>query len=158
MKRFIVFASLSILLFGQMDLPHRFALKTAIQDTTLYSGLKSNVIAEIKFQGDSLVWLGTGRGLALFDGQSMYAYNTEMGTLENGSETYGIPAGGISAISVQGDSLLAAIATDDGTIQMGGGLVFSTNSQDTNGVLWEYLSQPVDNPEDSLVPFGERLF
>ena len=158
MKRFIVFASLSILLFGQMDLPHRFALKTAIQDTTLYSGLKSNVIAEIKFQGDSLVWLGTGRGLALFDGQSMYAYNTEMGTLENGSETYGIPAGGISAISVQGDSLLAAIATDDGTIQMGGGLVFSTNSQDTNGVLWEYLSQPVDNPEDSLVPFGKGYF
>jgi len=158
MKKAILLIFLPVLIFGQKDIPTRFALKRAMNDSATQIGLTSNVVAEIKFQGDSLVWLGTGRGLALFDGHTMYTYHTASDTLANGATTLTIPGGGISAITVMGDSLFAAIATDDGTIQMGGGLVFSTNAQDTNGIQWEYLSQPVDQQADTLVPFGQGYF
>jgi len=157
MRKYI-FLFLFTFLFGQSDIPNQFTLRTAQNDSSTQEGLTSNVVAEIKFQGDSLVWLGTGRGLALFDGHSMYTYQTATDTLSNGATTFTIPSGGISAISVTGDSLFAAIATDDGTIQMGGGLVFSSNAQDTNGIQWEYLSQPVDQQADTLVPFGQGYF
>ncbi len=158
MKRASLIFLLPLLLFSQNNTAHRFALRTAQSDSSTQAGLRSNVVAEIKFQGDSLVWLGTGRGLSLFDGHSMFSYQTATDTLADGATTLTAPEGGISAISVSGDSLFVAIATDDGTIQMGGGLLFTTNGQDTNGVQWEYLSQPVDQQADTLVPFGQGYF
>ena len=39
-------------------------LARAEEDTTLL-GLQSNVVVEIRAQGDSLIWLGTGKGLSV---------------------------------------------------------------------------------------------
>ena len=73
MKRFIILAYVLTILFpgdlragkGSILTPSRFTTKSSVQeDSTVLSGLQSNVIVEIRTQGDSLVWLATGDGLS----------------------------------------------------------------------------------------------
>ena len=70
----IVIILLSSFLFGQSESPTRYSLKASSSDTSLYNGLKSNVIAEIKLMGDSLTWFGTGQGLALHNGNQVFSF------------------------------------------------------------------------------------
>ncbi|MBT3519022.1 MAG: hypothetical protein HN716_00750 [Candidatus Marinimicrobia bacterium] len=145
-------------LMGQSNTPTRFALKTVIQDTFLTEGLSSNIVAEIRTLGDSLTWLGTGQGLALHDGHRIFAYQTSADSLKDGQFTKLVPQGGIPAIAVMGDTMAVAYSGDNGNIQVGYGVTLTYDAQDTSGITWTYLKQPVDNVADTLKPFGEGYY
>ena len=108
--------------------------------------------------GDSLTWFGTGQGLALHDGHRVYAYQTSVDSLDDGQYTNLVPQGGIPAIAVMGDTMAVAYSGDNGTIQVGYGLTLTYAAQDTAGILWTYLKQPVDLDTDTLKPFGEGYY
>ena len=151
----IVIILLSSFLFGPSESPTRYSLKASSSDTSLYNGLKSNVIAEIKLMGDSLTWFGTGQGLALHNGNQVFSFLSTEDSLVNQQTTELLPLGGIPAIAVKGDTLAVSFSGDNGSIQVGHGLVISYNAQDTSGISWNYLEQPVDLEVDTLKPFGE---
>ena len=133
-------------------------MKSALQDTFLSEGLLSNIVAEIRLMGDSLTWFGTGQGLALHDGHRVYAYQTSVDSLDDGQYTNLVPQGGIPAIAVMGDTMAVSYSGDNGTIQVGYGLTLTYAAQDTAGILWTYLKQPVDLDTDTLKPFGEGYY
>ena len=108
--------------------------------------------------GDSLTWFGTGQGLALYDGHHVYAHQTTRDSINNAQFTTLLPEGGIPAVAVMGDTLAVSFSGDDGSIQMGLGLTLTYAAEDTNGITWTYLEQPVDNDADTLVPFGEGYY
>ena len=146
---------------AQLNTPGRFALRLAAQDTSLSKGLLSNIVAEIKLVGDSLTWLGTGQGLAMHDGKRVYNYRTTLDSLADGQVTKMLPPGGIPALAVMNDTMAVAYSGDNGSIQVGYGLTLTYNSQavnDSAGISWIYLSQPMDNDVDTLRPFGEGFF
>ena len=149
---------LSIPLYPQSATPSRFSLKTALEDTFLTEGLTSNVVAEIRMMGDSLTWFGTGQGLALHDGHRIYAHQITAELLDDGQFTNLVPQGGIPAIAVMGDTMAVAYSGDDGSIQVGYGLTLTYSAEDTSGITWTYLQQPVDNEADTIKPFGEGYF
>ena len=146
---------------AQLNTPGRFALRSAAQDTSLSKGLLSNIVAEIKLVGDSLTWFGTGQGLAMHDGKRVYNYRTTLDSLADGQVTKMLPPGGIPALAVMDDTMAVAYSGDNGVIQVGYGLTLTYNSQavnDSAGISWVYLSQPMDNDVDTLRPFGEGFF
>jgi len=150
---------LPIFLFGQWGAPQRFSLKVSGADSSLTEGINSNIVAEIRQMGDSLTWFGTGRGLALHDGHSIYSYITQSESMANGDSIIRLPEGGIPAISVNQDTMAVAFSGDDGDIQIGLGLTITTNANvDSGNINWTYLSQPMDSQEDTLVPFAEGFF
>ena len=66
MKRKLIIIFLFInLSFGQNLLPGLFKINRSAFDSTAYKGLKSNMISDLVPQADTLLWLGTGSGLAL---------------------------------------------------------------------------------------------
>ena len=146
---------------AQLSTPDRFALRLAAQDTSLSKGLLSNIVAEIRLVGDSLTWFGTGRGLAMHDGKSVYSYRTTLDSLSDGQVTNLLPLGGIPAVAVMNDTMAVAYSGDNGSIQVGYGLTLTYNAQsvkDSAGISWVYLSQPMDADTDTLRPFGEGFF
>ena len=146
---------------AQLSTPDRFALRLAAQDTSLSEGLLSNIVAEIRLVGDSLTWFGTGRGLAMHDGKSVYSYRTTLDSLADGQVTNMLPLGGIPAVAVMNDTMAVAYSGDNGSIQVGYGLTLTYNAQsvkDSAGISWVYLSQPMDADADTLRPFGEGFF
>ena len=146
---------------AQLSTPDRFALRLAAQDTSLSEGLLSNIVAEIRLVGDSLTWFGTGRGLAMHDGKSVYSYRTTLDSLSDGQVTNMLPLGGIPAVAVMNDTMAVAYSGDNGSIQVGYGLTLTYNAQsvkDSAGISWVYLSQPMDADADTLRPFGEGFF
>tara|TARA_Y100000768_G_scaffold46880_1_gene30580 strand:+ start:4720 stop:6405 length:1686 start_codon:yes stop_codon:yes gene_type:complete len=146
---------------AQTSTPDRFALRLATQDTSLSEGLLSNIVAEIRIVGDSLTWFGTGRGLAMHDGQRVYSHRTTLDSLADGQVTKLLPLGGIPAVAVMNDTMVVAYSGDNGTIQVGYGLTLTYNAQavkDSAGISWIYLNQPMDLDADTLRPFGEGFF
>ena len=146
---------------AQTHTPDRFALRIAVQDTFLSQGLLSNIVAEIRLMGDSLTWFGTGQGLALHDGHNVYSHRTTIDSLTDGQSTHLVPYGGIPAIAVMNDTMAVAYSGDNGSIQVGYGLTLSYNAQtvnDSSGISWTYLKQPMDLDADTLRPFGEGFF
>ena len=146
---------------AQLSTPGRFTLRLADQDTSLSDGLLSNIVAEIRLVGDSLTWFGTGRGLAMYDGKSVYSYRTTLDSLADGQVTNMLPLGGIPAVAVMNDTMAVAYSGDNGSIQVGYGLTLTYNAQsvkDSAGISWVYLSQPMDADADTLRPFGEGFF
>ena len=146
---------------AQLSTPGRFTLRLAEQDTSLSEGLLSNIVAEIRLVGDSLTWFGTGRGLAMHDGKSVYSYRTTLDSLADGQVTKMLPLGGIPAVAVMNDTMAVAYSGDNGNIQVGYGLTLTYNAQsveDSAGISWIYLSQPMDADADTLRPFGEGFF
>ena len=146
---------------AQTSTPDRFALRLAAQDTSLSEGLLSNIVAEIRIVGDSLTWFGTGRGLAMHDGQRVYSHRTTLDSLADGQVTKLLPLGGIPAVAVMNDTMVVAYSGDNGTIQVGYGLTLTYNAQavkDSAGISWIYLNQPMDLEADTLRPFGEGFF
>ena len=143
---------------AQLSTPDRFALRLAAQDTSLSEGLLSNIVAEIRIVGDSLTWFGTGRGLAMHDGQRVYSYRTTLDSLTDGQITKMLPLGGIPSVAVMNDTMAVAYSGDNGSIQVGYGLTLTYNAQavkDSAGISWIYLNQPMDVDADTLRPFGE---
>ena len=146
---------------AQLSTPGRFALRIAAQDTSLSEGLLSNIVAEIRLVGDSLTWFGTGRGLAMHDGKSVYSHRTTLDSLADGQVTKMLPLGGIPAVAVMNDTMVVAYSGDNGSIQVGYGLTLTYNAQavkDSAGISWIYLNQPMDVDADTLRPFGEGFF
>ena len=146
---------------AQLSTPDRFALRLAAQDTSLSEGLLSNIVAEIRIVGDSLTWFGTGRGLAMHDGQRVYSHRTTLDSLADGQVTRMLPLGGIPAVAVMNDTMAVAYSGDNGSIQVGYGLTLTYNAQavkDSAGISWIYLNQPMDVDADTLRPFGEGFF
>ncbi len=146
---------------AQLSTPDRFALRLAAKDTSLSEGLLSNIVAEIRIVGDSLTWFGTGRGLAMHDGQRVYSHRTTLDSLADGQVTKMLPLGGIPAVAVMNDTMAVAYSGDNGSIQVGYGLTLTYNAQavkDSAGISWIYLNQPMDVDADTLRPFGEGFF
>ncbi|MEE9168010.1 MAG: FlgD immunoglobulin-like domain containing protein [Candidatus Neomarinimicrobiota bacterium] len=164
---FIVLVLSSGVLHGQVrgrspaPFPKLFSLsRTTVADST-QAGLQSNVIVEIRTQGDTLVWLGTGQGLSVLRDSLTARTFLSSQELKGGENVTKLPEGGVSAIGVANDdTLIVAVATttEDPTsgedVQTGAGLALSVNSQDTTAVNWRYFSQPVDSSGDSTLIWG----
>ena len=137
-------------------LPGSFLLRETVSDSIdLHNELKSNVISEIKLQGDSTVWLGTGQGLAMMqDSISVFAMGSL--TIEE-SDTIMLLTDGISAIAVNDSSIIVAGATDDGVTPVGAGFYFAEDALDPT-ISWIHFSQPVDSQTDTLADFADKYF
>ena len=137
-------------------LPSSFLFREMASDSIdLHNELKSNVISEIKLQGDSTVWLGTGQGLAMMqDSISVFAMGSL--TIEE-SNTIMLLTDGISAIAVNDSSIIVAGATDDGVTPVGTGFYFAEDALDPT-ISWIHFSQPVDNQTDTLADFADKYF
>jgi hypothetical protein len=153
----ILFCLITAILSGQIQSPMRFNLASD-EDTLKSTGLKSNIIAEVKLMGDSLTWLGTGQGLALHNGKQIFSFLSTQDSLADQESISLLPAGGIPAIAVKGDTLAVSFSGDNGSIQLGKGLALSYSAQDTNNLSWRYFKQPVDLPSDTVRPFGEGYY
>ncbi|MBC8345736.1 MAG: hypothetical protein H8E56_05725 [Candidatus Marinimicrobia bacterium] len=126
-------------------------------DTSAYQGLRSNSISDIVPLGDTLVWLGTGAGLAVLrDTSSIYTI-TSNSVAEAGQLSNETPAGGVSALAASQNTLFAAFATTVADTTFGNGLIYSTDATG-NSIDWTYFDQPVDTEADSLAPFAKRFF
>ena len=149
----IFFISMSV---GQNFVPTNVSLrKTNLDSSGIINELASNVISEIKLQGDSTVWLGTGQGLAMMqDSISVFAMGSL--TIEE-SDTIMLLTDGISAIAVNDSSIIVAGATDDGVTPVGAGLYFAEDALDSI-ISWIHFSQPVDNQTDTLADFANKYF
>ena len=148
-------------LSAQFFSPSRFSLNSTVQDTFLSKGLLSNIIAEVRLMGDSLTWFGTGQGLALHNGHYVYSHQITTDSLADGQTTKLVPYGGIPAIAVMGDTMAVAYSGDNGSIQVGYGLTLTYDAQmvnDSSGITWTYLQQPIDQESDTLPPFGEGFY
>ncbi|MEE8437034.1 MAG: hypothetical protein V3S22_01725 [Candidatus Neomarinimicrobiota bacterium] len=153
---------MGILLFSglkaQPFIPAKFYLSPVSGfDSSAFAGLKSNSISEIRLQGDSLVWVGTGAGLTVLrDTSSIFTLKTTPAP-EEGTLTDLLPEGAVSALAVSGDTLFAAFAEDKNGQTAGSGFTYSVNSVDSS-ITWNYFKQPVDATGDSLAPFAKRFF
>lgn len=138
-------------------IPFRFSsYRSSASADTSQPGLLSNVVSEIRLQGDtSWVWLGTGRGLSrVKDSLNVETFFTSS-ELTNGSNTSGnFPVGAVSAIAVRGDTVFTAFASSDANdYPIGKGLVYTANSTAVNPA-WTYYDQPVDNADAETFPWG----
>ena len=149
----IFFISISV---GQNFVPtHVLLRKTNSASSGIINELTSNVISEIKLQGNSTVWLGTGQGLAMMqDSISVFAIGSL--TIEE-LDTIMLLTDGISAIAVNDSSIIVAGATDDGVTPVGAGLYFAEDALDSI-ISWIHFSQPVDNQTDTLADFANKYF
>ena len=137
--------------------PTRYTLRSQVTDSLRQHGLVSNVVSEIRLQGDSLVWLGTGKGLSVLrDSVTIQTFKTTT-NLTNNSLTQRLPEGGISAIAVSGNQLFVALATTRDDVPIGNGIVYATNSTDSV-VTWLYYDQPTDVVGADTIPFGDIGF
>ncbi|MFQ6613348.1 MAG: hypothetical protein ACE5D1_00755 [Fidelibacterota bacterium] len=154
LHRLLFTSSVMSLLLGEAIIPTEWSLNPTPPRAGKTTGLTSNIISEIKLQGDSLVWAGTGKGLALLKDSVTVVM---MDTLRLSNNTDEVLNFGISAIAVAGNSILTAAATRDQDVSVGAGLYYSTNGPDSLPV-WQYFPQPVEQPADSLAPFANKYF
>ena len=91
----------------------------------------------------------------------MYSHRSTLDSLSDGEATKLVPYGGIPAVAVMNDTMAVAYSGDNGSIQVGYGLTLTYNAQSVNdsaGISWVYLKQPVDLDADTIRPFGEGFF
>jgi photosystem II stability/assembly factor-like uncharacterized protein len=111
------------------------------------SGLNpaSNSISDIITIGDT-IWIGTSRGVSLSTDRG------ETWTNFYGSEAFGNES--VAAIGYYKGTFWASTAhsteRDGQSLPEGSGLRYTTN----NGSTWHIISQPLDNPDDSLISYG----
>lgn len=134
MKQMIPILLVASSLFGQFLKPTTPTLGVA---DTVYTGLIGSSISDIEGVGDT-IWLGSGHGLgASFDNGSSY-----VGYSQQFSE---LGKGGVSALTVHGDTIWAAMGFDTttafGDFKAGGGISRSTDG----GSSWTFLGQPMDS-------------
>ncbi len=147
MSRYLVFLCLGL---GLSQTPTQFRLQS---NRAASDGLLSNIVSEIILQGDSLVWLGTGQGIArALDSLRIESLDTLTVDLERVPMTFGI-----SAIAADTSRVFFASATNDGDVSVGGGIYYSSNAKDSLP-SWTYFAQPVDGAGDSIPPIGRWFF
>ena len=152
-QHFLIIFSLS---YSQSLIPKLYKMKDFAFDSTAYKGLKSNMVSDIVQQGDTVVWLGTGSGLAVLkDSSSIYTINSKDKLSANLKDT--TPLGGVTAIAAHNKTLIAAFAKSGENITLGNGLIFSTDATGES-IDWLYFEQPIDTEADSLAPFAKRFF
>lgn len=166
MKRLLLFAGVVMIVYsghlragkGSILTPSRFTTKSIVQDdSTVLSGLQSNVIVEIRTQGDHLVWLATGDGLSQMRDSLTAKTLPSSEKLTAGETVTKLPAGGITAMATAGaDTLLVSVVTSIEEVTSGGGLALTYNSQDTSKVSWLIFDQPVDSSADSTLSWGGK--
>ena len=157
MKRIALILLFSSFLIGQNMFPQRYKIKSANFDSSAYRGLKTNVIGDIAPQSDTLLWLGTGSGLAVLRDTSSIFTLASNKDIKEGQASTSTPDGAVSALDVSGNSLFAAFAKSGENITKGNGLIFSSNSTG-NTISWTYFDQLVDTEADSISPFAKRFF
>ena len=152
-QHFLIIFSLS---YSQSLIPKLYKMKDFAFDSTAYKGLKSNMVSDIVQQGDTVVWLGTGSGLAVLkDSPSIYTINSKDKLSANLKDT--TPLGGVTAIAAHNKTLIAAFAKSGENITLGNGLIYSTDATGES-IDWLYFEQPIDTEADSLAPFAKRFF
>ena len=166
---FYIFLSYSMV-FSQI-IPLRF-LNEGLSTDEIEVGLKSNVIVEIKTSVnpiDSIIWLGTGKGLSYqldsLGGNSNFRTFNVSDNLIDGTKSIYLPSGGVSAIGISGkkinpttgnDTLIVSVANTKNGESVGAGVVVGNFSRKnpTNPIEWEYFEQPTDDQEDSILTWG----
>jgi len=157
MRKFFTFIMGFNILLAQGLIPGAFKMNAEEFDPSAYRGLKSNMISDIVPQEDSLVWLGTGSGLAVLrDKNNIYTITTKADATA-GQLTNMVPAGGVVALAVHKKTLFAAFAKSGEDITIGNGLVYSTDATG-NSIDYTYFDQPIDTDADRLAPFAKRFF
>ncbi len=142
--------------YSQALIPTLYKMKDFAFDTTAYKGLKSNMISDIVQQGDTVVWLGTGSGLAVLkDSTSMYTINSTENLSANLKDK--TPVGGVTAIAAYNKTLIAAFAKSGENITLGNGLIYTLDATGES-IDWTYFEQPIDTEKDSLAPFAKKYF
>jgi len=158
MKRIFLFSLLMNLVFAQGLLPGVFKMSAAAEfDPSAYKGLKSNMISDIIPQADTLVWLGTGAGLAVLRGIDSIFTITANADAAAGELTNQTPVGGVTALVASNKTLFAAFAKSGEDISIGNGLIYSTDATGKD-ITWTYFDQPIDTEADVLAPFAKRFF
>ena len=157
MKRIIFLLSMINLLTAQGLIPATFKMHAKEFDTSAFKGLKSNMISDILPQEDTLLWLGTGSGLAVLrDTSNMYTINSNA-NVTAGQLTNETPSGGVVALAVNKKTLFAGFAKSGEDITIGNGLIYSLDATG-NSIDYTYFEQPTDSEADSLAPFAKRFF
>lgn len=124
-------------------------MRSANFDSSAYRGLKTNIIGDIAPQGDTLLWLGTGSGLAVLrDTLSIFTLASNK-NITAGQASTSTPEGAVSALAVNGNSLFAAFAKSGENITVGNGFVYSSNSTG-NATNWTYFEQLIDGEDDTF--------
>ncbi|MBT7084077.1 MAG: hypothetical protein HN927_07495, partial [Candidatus Marinimicrobia bacterium] len=98
MRKLILFSLFIRLAFTQGLLPGTFKMSVVDFDTTAFKGLKSNSISDIVPLADTLVWLGTGAGLAVLRDTSSIFTITSNASVTAGPLSNETPIGGVSAL------------------------------------------------------------
>lgn len=156
MKIAILSTLLSSFIICQDVFPKFYKFNKMDFDSTATRGLATNIVGDILPQSDTLLWLGTGSGLAVLrDTSSIFTLATSK-NLSQGAVT-NTPEGAVSALDVSGNALFAAFATSGENITKGNGLIYSDNSTGKT-ISWTYFDQLVDTEADSLTPFAKRFF
>jgi len=138
----VIFLLCSISVFSNAQLISTFELGSMTADAQLPLSNSASVAARER----GTLWFGTARGLTRTtdDGASWTHYAS--------AQTFDDK--GISAIAVRGDTIWVAIGyserRDGSTIQIGGGLHFSTN----RGTTWTYVKQPMDTGTVDTLVYG----
>ncbi len=157
-RRLIIINSVIFtILTAQLVVPGHYKLAaTSSPPDSTFLGLYSNVISDIRLQGDSTIWLGTGQGVSRLhvDSTQVYTYYTSSG-LVNNTATDLLPTGGTSALAISGDKIALAAAGKENDISIGRGLALTDSSRND----WLYLDQPTDDVDDTLETwFGNHSF
>lgn len=110
----------------------------------------SNSILDIITIGDSVVWLGTSRGVSLSTDKGM-SWKNFYGTSPFGEDN-------VSALGYYNGVIWAATATSvegvgGGTVSKGTGLKYTTD----NGENWTSIPQPVDDDNDTVEVYGNNI-
>ena len=127
MKKLTAILLFSSIVLGQDMLPRLYKMRNANFDSSAYRGLKTNTIGDIVPQSDTLLWLGTGSGLAVLrDTSSLYTLSSNK-NISEGQASTSTPDGAVSALTVDGNSLFAAFAKSGENITIGNGLIYSSN-------------------------------
>ena len=111
MRRLLHIILLMNLVFPQGLLPGTYKMAAIDFDTTSFKGLKSNSISDIVPLADTLVWLGTGAGLAVLRDTSSIFTITSNASAAAGQLSNETPAGGVTALAASQKTLFAAFAT-----------------------------------------------
>jgi len=158
--------ALALIFFGavyaQMPVPRDFMMRGTPYDNTTSAGLQSDVIIDIVTQGDSAVWLGTGRGLSVMrDSLSATTFSTSS-SVTSGQSSTDLPEAAISGLAASGDTVIVAFASDttaNGDEETkGDGVAINYSADDTSNVSWLYLAQPKDSTADTTFFWdGETL-
>ena len=144
---YIVFYS--SLALSQSALPTSFKMQSkSLEDPLLTKGLKSNAIGDIALQGDSMVWIGTGSGIAVMRTDDTTAFfNVDI------SDTLG----STSALAVRGNKLVAFFAKSGENISKGNGFIFSNDVapyDKKQQLVFNYYDQSIDNLNDSISSYA----